>query len=151
MEWSLSEANPDKRERHIENLLLDGSTHLWVGDEFVPLIRAVLERLPLHALEQLEGKVFRFLVPKNQFGRVTRLSRDCRRGELIVFLSPELLLRPQVEGQLVIAHELAHVVLGHEEGVSVNAEETCAEDERDADDLIRSWGFDTSGPLFDRT
>jgi hypothetical protein len=132
-----------KRERCIESLLLDGSTHLWVADSFFPLIKSVLQRLPLEALEQLMEKEFCFLAPDRCCGRVTRLDHNYRSGKLLVFLSPELLDQPSPEGiQTVIAHELAHVVLGHEESGSADARQEAAEGECQADDLIQRWGFD---------
>jgi hypothetical protein len=139
-----------ERERHIENLLLDGSTHLWMADKFVPLIKSVLQQIPIDALEQLEASDFQFLAPEECLGRVTRLSHSYNQGDLVVFLSPELLRLPPEGAQAAIAHELAHVVLNHEEDASENAREDAEKGERDADGLVGRWGFNVSTPLFDR-
>jgi hypothetical protein len=44
--------------------------------------------------------------------------------------------------QAVIALELAHVFLGHEESPSADARRQAEDDERQADDLVQRWGFD---------
>lgn len=67
-----------------------------------------------------------------------RTQNDC-----IVYLSPELLSAPLEEIRGVIAHELAHVFLGHDE-VSMplgQAEIVGNRDEDAADRLAESWGF----------
>jgi hypothetical protein len=139
----VDENNVTERERCIEDLLLDGTTHLWVEEPFFSLIKSVLEQLPLEVLKQLREKEFRFLAPNRRFlGRVTRLDHNYRSGELLVFLSPELLLHPLKKIHAVIAHELAHVFLGHEETPSADARRQGEDDERHADDLVQRWGFD---------
>ena len=139
-----------ERERLIENLILDRSTHLWVADDFVPRIRNVLDRLPLANLKQLDEKDFKFLASEGFKGRAFRLSHNCSVGDLVVFLSPELLALPPESSEAVIAHELAHVLLDHEEIWLPNAHDEAERDEREADDLIRSWGFEPPPLLFDR-
>ena len=43
--------------------------------------------------------------------------------------------------QFTIAHELAHVVIVHQERVSSDAHADAESGEREADDLSQSWGF----------
>ena len=138
-----------ERERLIENLILDRSMHLWVADDFVPRIRSVLDRLPLANLKQLGEKEFKFLAPERLWGRVFHLPHSCSSADLVVFLSPELLALPPESSEAVIAHELAHVLLGHEETWLPSARDEALRGEREADDLARSWGFEPP-PLFDR-
>ena len=39
----LRDMEPDERQRAIESLLLDGSNHPWIGDEFFPTFRKMME------------------------------------------------------------------------------------------------------------
>jgi hypothetical protein len=143
-------AEGGEHERLIESLIRDGSTHLWVGDEFFRHICSVLERLPIDVLRQLGEKEFRFLAPERVYGRVCRWNRPLQTGEIVVFLSPELLGRPLEEIQADIAHELAHLLLGHEEAPVPDAAQEARNGENEADALVRSWGFELRARMFQR-
>jgi hypothetical protein len=138
---SLTDMEPDEHQRAIESLLLDGYTHLWIADEFFFHIQAVLEHTPLEYLRRLLEIDFVWLAPERFLGRVTQLGRPLANDTFVIFLSPELLTYPTEEIRTTIAHELAHLVLGHKETPSSNARQEAEEDERQADDLAKSWGF----------
>ena len=69
----------------------------------------------------------------------------------IVYLSPTLVQKKADDSpstalcdeqiQFTIAHELAHVFLGHQERLSADAHAEAESGEREADDLAQSWGF----------
>jgi hypothetical protein len=139
---TLTDIGPDERQRAIESLLLDGSTHLWIGDEFFFHIQAVLEHIPLDYLRKLMEVDFTFLGPDRVFGRVMQWEHRAT-GKFVVFLSPELLACPKEDLRTGIAHELAHLILGQTETPSPNAQQEAEEDERRADDLAKSWGFNS--------
>lgn len=139
-----------ERQRLLESLILDGTRCLWVAEEYVDQISRVLGQMPLRDLRRLSELEFWFLAPDRLFGRTTRMGHSVHQGERIVFLSPELLGEQQQDISAVIAHELAHVLLGHEEEASPDARPEAENSERDADALIRDWGFQLSSRLFDR-
>lgn len=96
-------------------------------------------------LRKLTAEEFVLLAPDRVWGQVTRLGHNYRESELLVFLSPELLKIESEEGILAVsAHELTHVLLGHEETKSANAFEDARKGEADADVLATKWGFDIS-------
>lgn len=142
-DYTLTGMKPNERQRLIESLLLDGSTHLWIAETFVPHIQAVLEHIPLDYLRQLAEKDFRFLAPERVLGRVTQWNHALAIGDFVVFLSPELLTLSEEEIRTVIAHELAHLLLGHTEALSLSARHEAEKGERQADDLAKSWGFNS--------
>jgi hypothetical protein len=43
--------------------------------------------------------------------------------------------------RFTIAHEIAHIVLGHQECLSADAHAEAESGEREADELAQSWGF----------
>jgi hypothetical protein len=138
---TLTDMETDERQRAIEALLLDGSNHLWIGDEFLYDIQAVLEKIPLDYLRKMMEIDFEWLAPERSLGRVTQLGHRLAKDAFVIFLSPELLTYPKEEIRTVIAHELAHLALWHKETPSPNARQEAEEGERQADDLAKSWGF----------
>jgi len=131
----------DVREHLVESVYLDGSRVLWVDETFHHQIVSVLRHLPNEALAELSERGFKFLAPGPFLGRATRLDKSLNRGDGVIFLSPELLRRSEETFRFVIAHELATVVLGHEEEPCEDARAVDEQDEKAADDLAESWGF----------
>jgi hypothetical protein len=72
--------------------------------------------------------------PLTNLAFVTRISRP------ILYLSPLLELERPKDVERIIAHELAHLVLGHA-GQSVAAVDAHHLQEDPADNLTNSWGF----------
>ena len=130
----------DVREHLVESVYLDGSRVLWVDETFHHQIVSVLRQLPNEALAELCDRDFKFLTPGPFLGRATRLDKSLNRGDGVIFLSPEL-LRSEETLRFVIAHELAHVVLGHEEEPCEDARVVAEQGEKAANDLAESWGF----------
>ena len=122
--------------------LLDGYFNLWVEVEFVAPLLSVVNRMPLPALKQLIDKEPVLFAPEpNIGGRVYPAPSPGFAGRFIVYFSPDLLSRPQAYIEAVIAHEFAHLVLGHDEIPCQDARERALEDEKVADELAESWGF----------
>jgi hypothetical protein len=129
------------RTRLIEGLILDESTHSWVCDEFIPPIQRVLSLLPTNDLEALVETDFLFLAPADHLGLVFTWPRTVSTGQRVVYLSPKLLSLPTTELQAIVAHELAHVLLNHDDAPSSQAAEIAAEGEKEADEMLKKWGF----------
>jgi hypothetical protein len=139
--FKMMDPGGDVHEYLIEQVYLDRSTVLWVDETFYQNILSVLQQLPNEALAELSERDFKFLAPGPFLGRVTRLDNSLNIGDRVIFLSPELLGRSEEAIRFVIAHELAHVVLGHEEEPCEDARAAAEQDEKAADHLAESWGF----------
>ena len=127
----------EEREDYVSQLL-DTSNNPWLGVGFLRHVRRVFARLPLSVLQELVQKEVGFFAPDHSYwGMVRQLDPTALEGKLIVYLSPELLSYPRDKIEPVIAHELAHVVLGHKEEPKTKP----MEDEDAANDLAKSWGF----------
>lgn len=124
-----------------------------MADVFKFHIEYVLRHLPTDVLSKLNDIEFRFLAPDPIFlGLVTQLHRRKdleRRGkvrrrtlETVVYLSPKLIGKGDDEIRGVIAHELAHLFLGHKDDPSINAAQEAEDGEREANELARKWGFE---------
>ncbi len=137
------ESTEEKEEReYLTARLLDDCFNLWVGAEFLSSLRNVFGRMPLSALTQLVGKdPILFAPDANISGRVLQAPLSVDAGQFIVYLSPDLLTRSQAYTEFVIAHEFAHVVLGHDETPCRSARKDALEGEQAADRLAESWGF----------
>ncbi len=109
-------------ERAIESLLLDGSRLLWVSEEFYRRIEKVLRRIPPDDLCRLSEIDFWFLAPDpGCSGMVTQFEHPVKVRDQVVFLSPALLAKSEAHVEWVIAHELAHVFLGQDDGPTSDA------------------------------
>ena len=141
-------AKENDRDNFISKLI-DDTENMWLGCEFLKHVRFVLGRIPIDVLELLAGNdqkympgcdIAFFAPDRNVLGRV--LDRTCTNGR-IVYLSPVLLTRSAEKVRAVIAHELAHVFLNHEDTpVPVGeAHALGTKNEEAADQLAESWGF----------
>ena len=122
--------------------LIDESQNISLSTEFRNHIVDVLssKNLPINQLRILaESDISFFASGPNILGRVLELNRSIGR---IVYFSPTLLEIPS-DIKAIIAHELAHVVLGHGQESSSTEEVSAAarHDEKKADKLAESWGF----------
>jgi hypothetical protein len=132
----------DVRQSMIEGLVLDRSTHAWVAHEFIGPILTVLRRLPTKDIEALNEREFLFVAPPPNFlGLVFAWPRSIKVGQKIVYFSPILLSLPPEEIYATVAHELAHVLLDHDDAPSARAREIAEEGDRQADDFVKAWGF----------
>ena len=115
----------------------------WPGTELLELVKRVLLKLPMDALARIATEQPHFFAPDRRFlGRT--FNNEFPVGFLVVYLSPELLGKPQDEIEGIIAHELAHVVLQYEDVDSIRTEDARAlalADEKAAYVLAESWGF----------
>ncbi len=64
----------------------------------------------------------------------------CNPSKWIIYFPESLCDEPKSEVKYVIAHELAHFMLGHTGGTG---REECKQGEKAADDLTAKWGFST--------
>lgn len=134
----LAEDHAELGQEHIAKLL-NTTQNLWIGVEFVRHLTAVFKKLPLPVLRQLAEEIEpAFLAPDPLFGRVMQFDRFLDFEDIVVYLSPELLSRPPGEIEAVIAHEMAHVILGHKEIPSRTARANGERDERAADEHLKS-------------
>jgi hypothetical protein len=131
----------DVRARFCEVALIDGGRR---GQA----VMAVLRRIPesdFNRLVALKG-TFRWFLPRaSLFGVVKRIPATHDRGRdpsaQIVYLGPHLEAAPWDVVINVAAHELAHVVLGHESR-DVRNDADLARMEAEAYRLICRWGFE---------
>jgi hypothetical protein len=132
----------------------------YLDSAYLPHVKSVLNSAPITDLEKLaDSNVALFAIDPN----FSALTLDPRSFDgPIIYLSPHLLSRPESEIRAVIAHEFAHVVLGHMNPPEVNALDKRAEsgekttyelaksDEEAADRLAESWGFKLPQSYTDR-
>ena len=129
----------EDRDYYLAQLPDSGCFHL--GQEFPTHLRSVLDQLPFSVLEKLVKSNLVFFAPDHQLGEVFTANISVDVGQIVVYLSPELLARPRNEIEGVIAHELAHVVLDHTTPCCGATVDLALSDERAADELAESWGF----------
>ena len=127
----------DDREYWISQLMDDPNGLL--GTDVRLHVQAVLKKLPLDDLRKLaETNIVLFSQDRNYLGRVF----DALPSERpVLYLSPELLSKPEGEIRGVIAHEFAHSVLDQEGTPSKDAASIASAWEESADRLAESWGF----------
>ncbi len=131
----------EEREYFISQLI-DEPRNISLSTEFRNYLVDVLNspNLPINQLQILaESDISFFASEPNILGRVFEWKRSIGR---IVYFSPTILEMPS-DIKAIIAHELAHVVLGHREESSSTAEVSAAarHDEKETDKLAESWGF----------
>jgi hypothetical protein len=114
---------------------------LFIDGPFVDHIEAVLQRLPKRVITKLVQSNTRILAQGPRFlGRVLEVG-GMEDGGLLVYLSPKLLERSEEEILFTIAHEFAHVVNWREDLPDTNAAVQAANEEREIDQLVESWGL----------
>lgn len=97
----------EDREYYTSQIMEDGTI---ISNDFIPHVVAVLLSLPYGDLTRLAETNVRLFAINGCWGRV--IDRVDFPGP-ILYLSPELLARPEYEIRGTIAHEFAHLVLGH--------------------------------------
>lgn len=139
-----------------ETLVMGRALH--VAPEFAPYIRAVLVNLPSDVKEKLmELEVVFLAVEKSLHGLVLTLPSTLHAhpitaarfpnlhthpGGKVVYFSPLLFESSPERIRFTIAHEIAHVVLGHTDDFSPNAQEIAKRQEQEADEQAERWGFE---------
>ena len=137
----LTDDEIDERGPLVEEIL-DWGGNLWPGSEFLKHVRRVLFKLPKDALERIATEQPVFFAPDRRFSGRT-FKNEFPIG-LVLYLSPQLLDRPQDEIEGIIAHELAHVARQYQDLDNIRTEDALASalgDEKAADVLAESWGF----------
>jgi hypothetical protein len=71
------------------------------------LVNQLIACRGLDALRKITEKSFRFLAPEPLLGRVLRFDHPLAVGELVVFLSPELLNRPNEIESIIARGKMA--------------------------------------------
>ena len=132
----------DEEREYLISQLIDECRNISLSAEFRNHIVDVLSspNFPIDQLLILAESDISFFAPEpNILAQEFELNRAIGR---IVYLSPTLLEMPS-DIKAVIAHELAHVVLGRREESSSTVDVSAAarHDEKEADDLAESWGF----------
>src|SRR5947209_12543791 len=103
--------------------LLDEQSTLWLAPQFVKLLWFILSNLPQTVLKTLIDRNTIIFAPDPTFsGRAMVVPRSMEADGYLLYLSPALVQKRTDESstalcdeqiQFAIAHELAHVVLGH--------------------------------------
>ncbi len=115
----------------------------------IEAMRKLSERIPEEVLDNLPPLVV-FAPSKAKLGEMKPYGLGDR---LLLYLAPQLESKPQKEVDFTVAHEFAHVVLGHYKlgatahpsGVTVRRHGD-APSEQEADKLAESWGFKQGPP-----
>jgi hypothetical protein len=129
----LEEERQHSREGLAEQLSLDSSVAGEEYDRVHSLCLDVLERMPWQAVDTLfERRLWVIWIPPG-CSTIRRWRAQTGFEQWQVFLDPGLPKYPDDVARGLIAHEFAHIVLGHDAGGREN--------ETAADDLARSWGF----------
>ncbi len=114
----------------------------WLSDEMKRLICKTIALLPADVQEfatcnctfiDFDGKNFGSAWPASLFTHLNRRGRTMRNHWLITFGSA--LARNRNKGQFTVAHEIAHAWLGH----AIMSDNLLQE--KQADDMVKSWGF----------
>jgi Zn-dependent peptidase ImmA (M78 family) len=107
-------------------------------DELQILIAKTIHRLPKELWEEVPEKVT-FICADKRYGMYAKLRiSPFDNGELHFILLNIDNIEDEEEKMYVIAHEIAHFVLGH------STEDTAGQErdiEEEADNLTESWGF----------
>jgi hypothetical protein len=117
------------------------STLSWLGREYVDDLREVMSKLPSDALQMLCKAPPIFVAPPRGFSGCVGSVPSGVRWNRWVYLSPTLLVIERSEAQHVIAHEFAHVVLGHPIFTMSYDREYHRRAEEEANRLAAEWGF----------
>lgn len=136
----------------IDYSILDHQGEL-LDERYFPIIRSAMRRIPLDVVHTIASDInLRFLTITDQFYAVNttltdpysnsppekRASFPYLNWELVIINDMKMKKLNPEDKQAVIAHELAHVYLKHG---SDPLNEKDRDFEQEADDLIRTWGF----------
>jgi hypothetical protein len=103
-------------------------------------MRTLCERMPKEAKDELPSGIIVFAPSGNVCGEARPLytPEGPERHDHFIYLAPCLERRPQDSVDATVAHEFAHVLLGH--GEVVDPDDPLRQ-EREADLLIQKWGY----------
>jgi hypothetical protein len=130
----------------------------WFDHERQKTLKAMKrlwKAMPQTDIDRLPGKLIVFAPAAVKLGDVLPLFNSGMREEgAFIYLAPHLECKSQTEVDKTVAHEFAHVVLGHGRSDSAVTEtkETLIRQadvphEREADELIKQWGYE---PAYNR-
>jgi hypothetical protein len=153
------EENEDDDREYFISKIIDGMFS-YLDSAYLPHVLTVLNAVPIADLKKLaKSDAALFAIDPNRLGLV--LGPRSFWGP-IIYLSPALPSLPESEIRAVIAHEFAHVALGHMNPPEKDALDKSAEsgektayelgksDEKTADKLAESWGFKLPQSYTDR-
>jgi len=129
-----------------------------LDEKYISIIRNAMRRIPFYVIGNIAYiRNVRFFTITDQFYAVTKHLYDPNSAvppkkrkrdvwlpvnwQLIMFNHMIMNKLNSEDKQAVIANEIAHVYLKHDYSGSFN-EKTKKDSEQEADDLIRSWGFE---------
>lgn len=116
-----------------------------MSPRLVEHVEAVFQKIPKRDIRSLiRQQILIFAPPKPFYGRCIDLPGN-DEDRILIYLSPNLLDYPEDQVRNTIAHELAHVVLGHSEEPCPDAPMIGENQERQADELAAQWGFPRPG------
>ena len=121
--------------------LLEDPYALWIAPELVGHVEAVLQKLPKNVIRKLIDRNILIFAPDKNLGGESYDLQAYEVDRVLVYLSPDLQNEPCDQVRQTVAHELAHVVLGHSEEPAPNARVVGKIQERQADELAEQWGF----------
>jgi hypothetical protein len=112
-------------------------------EKTITAMRKLAEQIPQEVLDDLPP----FVVFAPSASKLGELKPFSLAGRMFLYLAPSLEKKPQRDVDFTVAHEFAHIVLGHyKPGASavIPGEARKHEDvpsEKDADQMVESWGF----------
>jgi hypothetical protein len=120
--------------------LLEDPYALWIAPELVRHVEAVLKKLPKNVIRKLIDRHILIFAPDKFKGLCLDL---CAYDEdrVLIYLSSSLAEKPSDQIRQTIAHELAHVVLGHSDEPTPDAATVGEFQESQSDQLAEQWGF----------
>ena len=115
----------------------------WFDDDrtrTLDAMRTLCERMPKEAKDELPPGIIVFAPSSNVYGEAKPLytPEGPERHDHFIYLAPRLERRPQESVDATVAHEFAHVLLGH--GEVIDPDDPLKQ-EREADLLIQKWGY----------
>lgn len=116
----------------------------WFDDDRLKTLRAMktlCERMPQEARNDIPPDIIVFAPSPDEWGAAIPWytpGGGPERHSQLIYLSPNLEMRPQRHVNATVAHEFAHTILGHDGTVQCGDE---YRHEREADMLIQEWGY----------
>ncbi len=109
----------------------------WASDEMQGLIAKTILRLPVELRESVPDDVI-FICADGMYGQYEHYPMPIFKKEIFHFIILSLSsIEEEEEKYFVIAHEIAHFVLGHYRGNMLEDQDI----ESEADGLCEKWGF----------
>jgi hypothetical protein len=115
----------------------------WFDDDrtrTLHAMRTLCERMPQEAKDELPSGIIVFAPSGKVYGEAKPLytPEGPERHDHFIYLAPCLERGPQESVDATVAHEFAHVLLGHGEAIDLSDP---LRQEREADLLIQKWGY----------